>query len=309
MALTSLDNPALSKTTTSEDLPRRQLRQILELYGRSLCDEPQRCEALLRDLCPGHRREIFLLVSALRERVVPEILASLGVLPEEVIVSKLTRKLCDNLGLTEQSSRWAAESWVQVIRDAPVRGKLKPPALRASEVSAAALEGPSKSSSASLDWVWLGLCFLSIVSCVLALTVVARVIWDPGWVSILDWVKQTGLLAGGLTLAWGGDWIAARQLARCGPPRLSALDPRKTPAALLVEVLVLLTQPIAPVGTLALWILGWSASLHYIGPSHATAFTLGRVIQSAVILGFVIKWTGLMTMIQGRIASSMVRMR
>ena len=51
------------------DMPRQQLHYIITHYGRSICDEPKRCEALLKDLCPQHKREVNLLVGALREGV------------------------------------------------------------------------------------------------------------------------------------------------------------------------------------------------------------------------------------------------
>jgi hypothetical protein len=157
--------------------------------------------------------------------------------------------------------------------------------------------------------VWLGLCFLSIASSLTALGVVARVAFEGSWVSFLGWLRETGLLGGGLALAWAGDWVAARQFLHRAPPRSTALDPRKTPAALLMEVVVLLTQPLAPIGVLALWIGEWVTGMHFVEHSQVMAFTLGRLIQSAVVLGFVIKWVGLMTTIQGRIASSVVRQR
>jgi hypothetical protein len=42
------------------DLPRQKLRELIVEYGRSLCDDPRRCEALLKDYCGQHKREIFL---------------------------------------------------------------------------------------------------------------------------------------------------------------------------------------------------------------------------------------------------------
>lgn len=319
MAAPSLDNLVRTEApgAEAENLARQKLGEVLELYGRTICDEPQRCEALLRDLCGGHRRDIFLLVAALKERVVPDILASLGILPENVIVSNLTRKLCDNLGLAEDASRWAAESWVLLIRDAPAKGKIrKPPAqpprvFPDSDACTGRADSPVMDSRplGGIDWVWMGLCFLAMISCGVALVAVERVASYHNWISFRDWLGETGFLAGGLALGWAGEWVAARHFLRRDAPHPSALDPRKTPAALLVEVFVLLTQPLVPVGILALWVGEWIGGLHGIGQSHELAFNFGRLIQSALIGVFVFKWVGLMTTIQGRIASSMVRQR
>lgn len=43
------------------DLPRQKLRELIVEYGRSLCDDPRRCEALLKDYC-GHEQGDFCVV-------------------------------------------------------------------------------------------------------------------------------------------------------------------------------------------------------------------------------------------------------
>ncbi len=320
MATPSVDNPVRTDAvkTGGENVPRQKLREILELYGRPICEEPQRCEALLRDLCVGDRREIFLLVAALRERVVPDILASLDILPDAVIVSNMVKKLCDSLGLSAEASQWAAESWMLAIRGAPAVGKIKkepaPSALRsrnADGVSEEAREaGASDLSPATkVDWAWIGLCFIAIISSFAVLAVVERVSFYHDWVSFMGWLAETIVLAAGLGLGLAGEYFAARHFLRREAPHHSILDPRKTPAALLVEVLVLVTQPLSPLGVLALWLAGWIGGLHGVRQTHDLAFNLGHLIQSIPIGFFVFKWAGWMTTIQGRISSSMVRRR
>lgn len=318
MATPSIDNPvrAGAAKANGKSVPRQKLREILELYGRPICDEPQRCEALLRDLCVGHRREIFLLVSALRERVVPDILASLDILPDDVIVANLVKKLCDNLGLSAEASRWAAESWMLAVRDAPLVGKIRKsqslpvpnkrqgPGTEGKE--AAATEG---SSRVKIDWQWMGFCFIAILSSLAVLAVVGRISFYPNWSSFLGWLAETSILSGGLALGLAGEFFAARRLLSREPPHHSVLDPLKTPAALLLEVLVVLTQPLVPIGVLALWFAGWFGGLHLAGQIHGLAFNLGRLIQSIPVGFLVFKWVGLMTTIQGKISSSMVRQR
>ena len=57
------------------DLARQRLREAIAIYGRAAFEEPRRCEAILRDCCPTAPREVFLLVSALRENVAGELVA------------------------------------------------------------------------------------------------------------------------------------------------------------------------------------------------------------------------------------------
>lgn len=93
------------------DVPRQKLCEIVARYGRDICDDPRRCEGLLRDLCGGHRREIHVLMSALKERVATDLLNASASLPSEQLLSLLTRRLQDNLALEKDSARWAVETW------------------------------------------------------------------------------------------------------------------------------------------------------------------------------------------------------
>jgi len=96
-------------------LPRQKLCEIIVQYGRSLCDDPPRTEALLRAFCGEYKREIFVLASALKERVAADLLASSPSVPQEVLMGRLTVRLKDNLALAEDAARWAVESWALAL--------------------------------------------------------------------------------------------------------------------------------------------------------------------------------------------------
>jgi len=97
------------------DLPRQTLCKIIAQYGVSVCRDPQRCEGLLRDLCGEHRREVTVLVGALKERVAVDLLASQDWVPLEILLSRLSRRLGQNLALTEDAARWGVEAWAQAL--------------------------------------------------------------------------------------------------------------------------------------------------------------------------------------------------
>ena len=97
------------------DIPRQQLAYILTQFGRSICDDPKRCEALLKDLCPNHKREVNLLLSALREGVTKELLNASPLVPIESTINRLTLKMHDNLGTDKLLAQWAVESWALVL--------------------------------------------------------------------------------------------------------------------------------------------------------------------------------------------------
>src|SRR5262245_35056622 len=104
-----------------DDLPRQKLRDLIGTYGLQLSDEPQRCEALLRDVCGSYKREIHVLVDAIKERVPAELRNAQRGMPIEVHLGRLGKRLQDNLGLADDAASWAVESWALAL------GMMNPP--------------------------------------------------------------------------------------------------------------------------------------------------------------------------------------
>ena len=97
------------------DEPRQKLRELIIEYGRSLCDDPRRCEALLKDYCGQYKREIFVLVSALKNRVAADLINVSAGVPLALVMGRLIQRLEDELGLAEDAARWAVESWALAL--------------------------------------------------------------------------------------------------------------------------------------------------------------------------------------------------
>ncbi|AGA89452.1 Protein of unknown function (DUF1566) [Thioflavicoccus mobilis 8321] len=97
------------------ELPRQKLRDLILYYGRSLCEDPRRCEALLRDQCGEHKREIAVLMAALRDQVPRDLLHGCGGTPPSLLQARLVRRLYDNLGIAEVFGAWAIESWMLAL--------------------------------------------------------------------------------------------------------------------------------------------------------------------------------------------------
>lgn len=89
--------------------PRKQLHFILLQYGRSLCQDAKRCEALIRDLCPEHELERNLLITALKAGVPQALLASQVAI--ELTIKTHAQLLHQQLGLAEHFALWSVESW------------------------------------------------------------------------------------------------------------------------------------------------------------------------------------------------------
>ena len=97
------------------DDARTQLQYIIGRYGIPICGDARRCEAMLRDLCPECKREINALVNAIREDIPQELIRASKDIPKELLLTELSKRLCDNLGITVDLARWAVESWDIVL--------------------------------------------------------------------------------------------------------------------------------------------------------------------------------------------------
>ena len=97
------------------DEPRQKLRELIIQYGHSLCDDPRRCEALLKDYCGHYKREIFVLVNALKNRVAEELINSSAGVPSTLLWGRLTQRLEDELAMSKAAAHWAVESWALAL--------------------------------------------------------------------------------------------------------------------------------------------------------------------------------------------------
>lgn len=100
------------------DEPRRKLREIIERHGREVIENPRRLENLLRDYCGGFRREISVLIMAVEEHAVADLLTS-PALPQKVLLGRLAQRLCDNLALSESAAQWSINSWAWALGKMP----------------------------------------------------------------------------------------------------------------------------------------------------------------------------------------------
>jgi hypothetical protein len=100
------------------DLPRQKLHELIIEYGRSLCDDPRRCEAFSRDYCGQYKREIFLLVSALQQGIAKELIASNNI-PIELTLGRLIKRMQEDSGFTEEAARYAVEGWARALGKLP----------------------------------------------------------------------------------------------------------------------------------------------------------------------------------------------
>jgi hypothetical protein len=303
---------AVNITIELGGLARLKLREAISAYGRSAFQEPRRCEAILRDYCPMAQREIFLLVSALRENIAAELLGGSEGLPESAVISKLARRVSENLGLSEEAARWAVESWQYALDDNPGLqgdGRGSRHVEKVVSDTGFAVPGVESQATGSLNWPWLGMCFVAITSAVVALSAVGWLTFVHQWATWQGGLIECGFLAGALAVASFGQLLCGRSLAQLAPPTSESLNPRTVSFALMPEVLVLVLMPLVPVALFSMWVMEWCLELHVAGPPHTTLFHAIRSIESASLGVFLYFWVRRLTGIQGNIACSMLRRR
>lgn len=119
-----------------DDLARKKLCQIVARYGLS-ATEARRCESLLKDYCGQLKREIFVLVCAVREQVVVDLLGAQESVPHELLLPLLSKRLQQNLALTEEAAHWAVESWALALAQLPLDAAAQTPGAETEQVDAA----------------------------------------------------------------------------------------------------------------------------------------------------------------------------
>ena len=292
-----------AKAAVSADL-RSALCWIAETYGPGICREPRRVIAMLRDLHPDMSRESFLVVAALREHIVSDIVASLDSIPDEILITRGIGRLRDNLGLAEDSARWAVESWLpacRVLAKTPER-PLHFDAPEPEEEDFVAAEQP-------FEWAWPAVCVAAAACAAVAIGSVLRTAFFPSWNGFLPWLLDTAALAVGLAVAASGLAWTSRRILRSRPPHPRALGRAPSAFSLLAELLALLALPLAPVATAGIWIADWAGWWPVAGQSHDLAFHLGRILQSQVLAAFLYYWLPLMVAALSKVAASTARRR
>lgn len=95
--------------------PRDQLRAMVERYGVVIINDKKLCKNLLNDLTPEHRLEIHLLIEALDQGIVEQLLLKPPSLSVALQMNRLAQSLHDNTGIELTLAYWAIESWALAL--------------------------------------------------------------------------------------------------------------------------------------------------------------------------------------------------
>ncbi len=98
------------------EFPRQKLRELIKRHGTFLSEDARRCESLLRDACGDeYKREVFVLIYAIKEGVPRDLLNRSPSLPIDDVFARLVHRLHDNLGLDKRLAEWVVETWGIVL--------------------------------------------------------------------------------------------------------------------------------------------------------------------------------------------------
>ncbi|MEI6707231.1 MAG: hypothetical protein WCK96_08875 [Methylococcales bacterium] len=124
--------------------PRAQLCLIIQQYGQNIIAEPKRCRGMLSDLAPHHRLENNLLVAALEQKVAQELLQPSALIPLNMQLERLAKRLHDTVGMKEEFAYWAVESWALALDVNQSTLKTSPTPQPVKEEKANSVEGVRK---------------------------------------------------------------------------------------------------------------------------------------------------------------------
>ena len=99
------------------NLPRQKLLEIVRRHGREIITEPRRCEGLMRDNFPAHRREIAVLTAALEARIPAELLApGASSMPRgALLLARHAARLQEDVAMEASAARWAVHTWALAL--------------------------------------------------------------------------------------------------------------------------------------------------------------------------------------------------
>ncbi len=106
--------------------PRSLLIQIVETYSPGVIDDRTRLRNLLDDYFQGnYRKERNTLIASLEEGIPHDLIQSRASVPLPSLIWKLTRRLTENRGISDDLAVWTVETWAQACHIPIEENKIK----------------------------------------------------------------------------------------------------------------------------------------------------------------------------------------
>ncbi len=96
-------------------LAKDELRSLYIANGLSIVRDAGRCEALLRDRCPASKKEIAVLVGAVKCGVAAELSNRGASVSSSALHESLVKRMQDQNGFASDAAEWGVDVWSDVI--------------------------------------------------------------------------------------------------------------------------------------------------------------------------------------------------
>jgi len=106
----NINNGVKSKFKFSFNLVSRKLCEIVEKHSRAVYSDDKRLEGLLNDNCCEHKKEINLIMIAVRCGVAEKMKEHSNNLPIELLFDESVKKIIDHYAVMKEAAVWAAAS-------------------------------------------------------------------------------------------------------------------------------------------------------------------------------------------------------
>lgn len=100
------------------------LKELIRNRGMSVCSEPKRLQAMLRDLTTEHKGKIKALVSVVEENIAEELFWQTGREIDHHVYHRVVMKLHQDAAIDQNMSEWAVDCWINAL-DKQAPKKLK----------------------------------------------------------------------------------------------------------------------------------------------------------------------------------------
>lgn len=106
------------------DVVSEFLSKYIYNYGIVICEDVEKLYELLILNCPQSKKEIFVLISAVRENLVKEAILKKDKCSYEKIYESFNDSLINNLGFNEEISKYVVECWLTSLAIQPAKTQI-----------------------------------------------------------------------------------------------------------------------------------------------------------------------------------------
>jgi len=103
------------------DEVRKKLKEIVIRHGYEIIRNEAKCEALLKDHCWEHKKEINVLIMVIKTGIVLRLAETIGSTKNDddfnLVIEQMVANFIDETTMSEEASRWGINSWTEAFKE------------------------------------------------------------------------------------------------------------------------------------------------------------------------------------------------